>query len=265
VLASVEQHDQRKRLLAEAHRARNRGRERRAISLYRRILREDPRNAEVALRLAPLLARRGESFEAWQLYRSAARELARQKRYKDCLGVYRESCRALPHEFEAWRLRAELELKLGHEDAAYETLLDARAHFRDAHSRAHAIELLTRARVIEPCDPEVVLDHARLYARSDQADAALELLSSLAIRTQAGAQRRIRGLQWRITLSFRHAWLWLNSIWDEWFLPKEKPASLSSFETEFQSYDSFELPPAAPAPEAAAPARLESARTTALR
>ena len=63
-------------LLAEAHRARNRGRERRAIALYKRILLEDPHNADVALRVAPMLARRGNSFEAWQIYRAAARDFA---------------------------------------------------------------------------------------------------------------------------------------------------------------------------------------------
>ena len=50
--------------LAEAHRARNRGRDRRAIALYRRILLEDPHNVDVGLRLAPMLARRGHGFES---------------------------------------------------------------------------------------------------------------------------------------------------------------------------------------------------------
>jgi len=215
VTSPVVRDDTRKRLLGDAQRARNRGRDVRAIALYRRVLRESPRDIDVALRLAPLLARRGEEFEAWQLFRAAARELAQARRYKDCLGVYRDACRALPREFEAWRLRAELELKLGDEEIAYETLLDARAHFRDVRSRAQAIELLTRARVIEPWDAEVVLDLARLYARSDQPDAALDLLSSLARRTGPVCDPRVHALQWRVTLSFRYAWMWVRSVWGQ--------------------------------------------------
>ena len=109
-------HD-RRRLVAEAHRARNRGRDRRAIALYRRVLIEEPRNVDVALRAAPLLAYRGESFEAWQLFRIAVTELLRAKRYEACLGVLREACRCVPHEFDAWRRLARLQLKLGGEDA----------------------------------------------------------------------------------------------------------------------------------------------------
>ena len=216
---------ERKQLLAEAHRARNAGRQRRAIALYRRLLREDPHDVELALRVAPLLARRGESFEAWQHFRDAARTLARRRRFEDCLTVYREACRAIPREYEAWRLRAELELRLGREATALETLLDARVYFRDVGTRGQAIALLTRARALEPWDLEIVLDLALLYARTDQTDAALELLTAMAARCDpedATAARRIRSLQWRITLSPRFAWLWLHAWYDGWGRPTDE-------------------------------------------
>ena len=66
-------------LLAEAHRARNKGRNRAAIRLYKKILIENPQNLDVALRVAPMLAMAGESFEAWQLYRRAALDYAKSK------------------------------------------------------------------------------------------------------------------------------------------------------------------------------------------
>jgi tetratricopeptide (TPR) repeat protein len=200
-------------LLAEAHRARNKGRERRAVALYRRVLLEDPDDAEVALRLAPLLARRGEGFEAWQLYRNAARELSRRKRWEECLNVYREACRFVPYEFEAWRLCAELLIKMRREDVAFEILLEGRTHFRSPSDRAQAIALLSRARTIEPWDVHLVMDLARLYVRADLEDVALELLACLAQRCQGAELRGVRALQWRLTLSFRFAWLWLRSFY----------------------------------------------------
>jgi thioredoxin-like negative regulator of GroEL len=205
-------HDQ---LLSEAHHARNRGRERRAVGLYKRLLLEDPSNVDVALRVAPMLARRGDGFEAWQLYRRAARDLAAARRFEECLVVYREACRFVPWEFEAWRLCAELQLKMGRDDAAFETLIDGRMQFRDAQTRGQAIALLCRARSIEPWDQHVVLDLARLYARGDQSDVALELLACLAPRVNGTALRAARALQWRITLSPRFAWLWLRAVLGE--------------------------------------------------
>ena len=101
----------RKQRLADARRARNVGDERRAISLYKSILIEEPGNTDVALRVAPLLAKRGDAFEAWQLFRGAARDLLRAKRAKEALAVYHVACKWVPHEYDAWRLASELELK----------------------------------------------------------------------------------------------------------------------------------------------------------
>jgi len=210
-LADVRPYD-RKQLITKAHRARNRGRVRQAISLYRRILIEEPRNTEVAIQAAPLLAYHGASFEAWQLFRTAAAELLRSRRAEAGLGVLVEACRCVPHEYEAWLRRARLELKLGREETAYQTLLEGRQHFRTSQTRAQAIALLTRARAIEPWDPEVCIDLARLYMGTEQVEVALELLASLADRVRGLELRRVRALQWRITFSFRDGWRWLCAL-----------------------------------------------------
>ena len=79
-------------LLTEAHRERNRGHDRAAIRLYRRILVENPRNIEVALRVAPMLAWAGEGFEAWQLYRRVALEYARSHVERAAYSVATDAC-----------------------------------------------------------------------------------------------------------------------------------------------------------------------------
>lgn len=199
-------------LLTDAHRARNKGRARAAIRLYRRILVENPHNVEVALRVAPMLAYAGESFEAWQLYRRVALDYARAKQYNECLAVYREACRFVPFEFEAWRLCAELQLKMKKPEGAFETLVEGRMHFGRPQTRAQAIALLSRAREIEPWDDHLLLDLAALYAAHDQADLALELLSTLAVRVEGKMLRRVRILQLRLTLSPRYVLLWLRAF-----------------------------------------------------
>jgi len=199
-------------LLTQAHRARNKGSSRAAIRLYKRILIENPQNLDVALRVAPMLAMAGEEFEAWQLYRRAALELAREKQFAECLAVYREACRFVPHEFDAWRLCAELQLKMNRPEGAFETLIDGRMHFAGPHVRAQAIALLARARTIEPWDDELLLDLARLYASTDQTDTALELLGTLSCRVEGRTLRRVRSLQWRITLSLGDLFLWIRTL-----------------------------------------------------
>lgn len=208
----VETRPSRRQLMALANRARNRRQHRRAISYYRRVLLEEPHNVDVALRLAPLLAAGGDTFEAWQLFRMAAIELRRERRYEACLAALRDACRFVPHEYDAWRMCAELERKLGREECAYDTLLEGRRNFDRPHTRAQAIALLTQARGIEPWDPELALDLARLYAHTGMEAVALEILESLSRRVEGAELRRLRALQLRITCAPQHAWLWLRSL-----------------------------------------------------
>jgi tetratricopeptide (TPR) repeat protein len=235
-------------LLTEAHRARNRGRNRAAIRLYKRILIENPHNFEVALRVAPMLAVAGEEFEAWQLYRRVAREYARERHYSECLAVYREACRFVPYEFDAWRLCAELQLKMNRPEGAFETLVDARMHFGGPNTRAQAIALLARARTIEPWDDDVLLDLAQLYAANDQSDIALELLGTLACRLSGRALRRVRYLQWKITLSFHCLYLWFRALGSREappVSPPQEPIDFTDHGSELISadYDEAQTPP----------------------
>jgi hypothetical protein len=144
-----------------------------------------------------------------------SRATARPSRPGSSTGWRRPSCRCVPHEYDAWRLRAELELKLGREEEAYDTLLEGAQRFDRPHTAVQAIGLLTRARAIEPRDAEVALDLARLYVRAGMIESALALLAALAPCVRGSVLRRVRGLQWRITLSFYHAWRWLAALWQE--------------------------------------------------
>lgn len=200
----------RTRLLDEANRARARGRRRRAIALLRQVHESDPGDAEVAVRLAELLAGEGEHFEAWNLFRGAGKAMLRERQATRSLAIFREATRCLPFEFETWRITAELERKLGRIEDAELTLREARRQFRSRFDRAQAIELLRAIRELSPWDVEVVLDLARLYAQTDQAGRALRVLDALAARSEGEALRRVRFAQWQISRSTVHLRLWLR-------------------------------------------------------
>lgn len=93
-------------------------------------------------------------------------------------------------EPETWRLTAELERKLGRDEDAELTLREARRQFRSRFDQAQAIEILRMIREIAPWDHEIVLDLARLYARTDQPGRALRLLEALAARSEGARLRR---------------------------------------------------------------------------
>ncbi len=204
--------DHRRQLFSEANRARSKGRTQRAVTLFRELLCEDPGDLDVLLRLAPLLAREGEGFEAWSLYRRACKALLAAGRHEACLAAFREANRVLPYEFEAWRLTSELERKLGREREAFETLLEGRRQFRTRFVRAQAIALLELARDIHAWDHEVVLDLARLYVQTGQIAQALRLLDGALAHATPSQLGDVRWAQLQATRSPRYLMLWIRQL-----------------------------------------------------
>lgn len=188
-----------------------RGRRRRAIAGYRRVLAAEPGNTVVHGRLAPLLAADGQVFDAWLSFRAVAQACMREKKLREARDAWRAAAEALPDKLDAWLAVARAERRLGDPDAARAALLAGRDRMRSARRRPEAIHLLRQARELRPWDPDVVIDLARLLARSGQRSEAETLLEGLAERSGNAERRRVRRAQWRIAPSLGTAWLWLRA------------------------------------------------------
>src|SRR5262245_31145506 len=181
----------RSRLLEEAARAASGRRNARAVALYRWVLAVEPHNADVHLKLAPLLARRGERFDAWQSFQSAARAYLRNGQPDRALAIYRQATAALPREVQAWSAVARLQHRAGRPRDAVETLLEGSARLRRRRWRPRAIHLLRLAREIDPGHVDSVCELARLLAGSQQREEARVLLRGLAQRCGGARLRRV--------------------------------------------------------------------------
>jgi len=202
----------RKRLLDAAAVARRKGRVRRAVRLYRQVLAAEPQNAELHARLAPLLAARGQHFDAWRSYQRALGHLATIQKIEPAVVLAREATGALPRCVEAWETLARLERDRDNPKAALEALMAGRRALRGRRYRPQAIALLRRARELDPGNEDIAIDLARLLHRNDQKDEALLLLDKLFERSDARGRRRARGAQWRIETSLLHTWRYLQAL-----------------------------------------------------
>lgn len=202
----------RARLLAEATRARRKGKARKAVALYREILGAEPDYVDVHRRLAPLLARTRQREEAWTSYRRAAEGLERQGFVERAIGVYREAAHHLPRESAVWLAIAELELKRGRRADAVAALCSGRSQLRSRAERVEAIRLLERAREVDPGAFEPSFDLAGLLAKSGERAQACELLEALARGRSGRALRRVRGRQLNLSPGLRTLWRWLRSL-----------------------------------------------------
>jgi len=201
----------RRATLDEATREERRGRPKRAIALYRRVLAVEPGNVELHSRLAPLLAETGQSFDAWLSFRTVARAHMRRKALDQALAVWRRAAAALPDRVETWLAVARLERRLGREQRAVDALLAGRRRLHRRRQRSEAIHLLCEARQVRPWDADLVIDLAELLSASKRRPEAEDLLDALAGRTGGAMRRRVRAVQWRIAPSLSRAWLWLRA------------------------------------------------------
>lgn len=198
-------------LLAAADRAIAKGRSRKAVCLYRRVLALDPADHVIHGKLAPLLAKRRQRSEAWASFVAAGEGYLHEDRFDKALSIYLQAARHLPLQLEAWEAIASLHCELRQPADAVQALLDGCRHFRGRKHRREAIRLLRRIREIEPWHFEASFTLVRLLTRTGAKAEAERLLHSLAVRMQGWQLRRVRGAQFRMTPSIAAAWQWLRA------------------------------------------------------
>lgn len=201
----------RKRILAAAVKARRKGRRKKALDLYQRVLQWEPHNHDIHRRIAPLLAQTRQPEDALKSFQLAAAGLADQGFSEQAIGVYKEAARYLPLQVDVWEAIANLQVALRRRHDAVKTLLEGRKHFRGRKRRSEAIRLLVGARKVNPDDYDATLELARTIGRSNRAKAT-RLFEHVAARCSGRKLRRVRGAHFRVTPTPRMAGRWLRAL-----------------------------------------------------
>ncbi len=214
----------RQKILQAAARAHAKKRSRKAISLYRRVLAVEPSNGELHAKIAPLLARRRERFDAWLSFRAAAQGMLRTGKPERAMAVFTEAARYVPDEVESWVSLAKLQRNQGQAQQAIKTLTRGLRHFRSRRQRSQAVYLLRQVREIEPWNLDAVLELARRLGKMDQRDEADILLCTLARRVSGRKLRRVRSAQWRLRPTPSHSWLVIKAAFSTEVPPRRSRA-----------------------------------------
>jgi tetratricopeptide (TPR) repeat protein len=203
----------RRRIMQDAARAREKGKSKKALALYRRVLEFEPENTDLHRKVAPLFAQTRQTAEARSSYLRAVAALVREGFTEQATGLYREALNYMPRDAEMWSAMADLQLKRGQRPDAIQTLLRGRHRLRRREDRAHAIRLLLRAHEIQPFRFDVTFDLAGLLAKAPGGRRrAFELLDGLAARVRGRHLRRVRGRQFRMAPGLRGAGRWLRAL-----------------------------------------------------
>jgi tetratricopeptide (TPR) repeat protein len=179
-------------ILAAAESARARGRTRKAIAEYRKILEVDPHDHETHGKIAPLLAKKRQLRDAWSSFVTAGEGYLRDGYTDKALAVYTHAARCMPRQIEAWETIARLQVERERRPDAIKALLDGSRHFRGRKLRIQGLRLLRRACEIEPGHFEATFQLGKRLAKAGEKQEARWLLDGLANWARGRNLRRVR-------------------------------------------------------------------------
>ncbi|HTO70056.1 MAG TPA: tetratricopeptide repeat protein [Myxococcota bacterium] len=198
--------------MARAAKAEGRGKRKKAIAEYRKILAQEPDNPAILVKLAALLAQTKQFDEARSRFQAAAESYARDEFDEKSLAVYRQAVMYLPKHVELWERIAQLDVKRERTPEAIRDLLDGSAKFNRRSERQKAIRLLRMAVKVEPWQFEATMRLAKLLAKEGARPEARHLYDGLCLRNRGRYLRRARGALFRLSPTPAAAWRWLRAV-----------------------------------------------------
>lgn len=204
-------HYDRAHSLDRAAKLSGKGRKKKAIEEYRKVLAHEPENAGILTKVAVLEAEMRHYQEAWQFFVRAAESWKKQGFVDRQYAVYKQAAGYMPREVELWETLARLDIERGKAPDAVRVLLEGRKHFAGRKLREYAIRLLRAATKIEPWHFEATFDLATLLKKEGNKREAIRLFEGLAERSRGKKLRRVRGALFSLSPSPAAAWRWTRA------------------------------------------------------
>ncbi|HET7823951.1 MAG TPA: tetratricopeptide repeat protein [Anaeromyxobacter sp.] len=201
----------RSELVAEADRARARGRVRKAVAGYRKALESDPSDPSLNVKLAPLLARIGDAEGGARCFRAAAKKHL-DAGFTDRAAAVNLTATAIFPLDEGFRLElSRLNVLRGRRQDALQTLIEGGKVLARARRPDAAASLLGRALEIEPWHLDTCLALVPVLARNGAGKSAHKLVEGLLQRYRGPARKRIRWAAFRAWPGAGTFWRWLRA------------------------------------------------------
>lgn len=196
--------------LAAAEKARSRGRVRKAVRCYLKVLEHAPEDHVVRSKVAPLLARVGRWEEARLNFDKAAGGYLDAGFVPKAIAVWTVAAQTFPEQVDYWERIANEQVKRGKRQDAVLALLQGRSMLRKKRQRPLATLLLRQVLELEAGHVDATLDLATLLRRDCTREEAKRLLAGLLVRIGKvrSLRRRVRFAQFWVEPSLRLALDW---------------------------------------------------------
>lgn len=195
--------------LATAEKARARGRVRKAVRWFRKVLEHQPNDLQVRAKIAPLLARLGRWDEARTNFDKSAEGFLAAGFAPKAIAVWTVAAETFPEHVEYWERIANEQVVRGRRQDAVLALLQGRARLRKKGQRPMAMLLLRQVLALDGVHLEATLDLADLLRRDGVFHEAERLVAGLlTVVVRRSERRRVHFALFRLEPSFRGALNW---------------------------------------------------------
>jgi tetratricopeptide (TPR) repeat protein len=197
--------------MSRAAKAEGRGKRKKAIAEYRKVLAQEPDNPVILVKLAGLLALTKQLDEARLKFGAAVETYEKQGFDEKAVSVLRQAVTFLPKRVELWERIAQIDVRRERAPEAIRDLLEGSGKFRKRSERQSAIRLLRMAVKVEPWQFEATLSLARLLAKAGAKPEARRCYQGLCERNRAARLRKVRGAMFRMSPTPAAAWRWARA------------------------------------------------------
>jgi tetratricopeptide (TPR) repeat protein len=197
--------------MSRAAKAEGRGKRKKAIAEYRKVLAQESDNPVIQVKLAALLAQTKQPDEARLKFLAAVETYEKQGFDEKAVAVLRQAVTFMPKRVEFWERIAQIDVRRERPPEAIRDLLEGAGKFRKRSECQSAIRLLRMAVKIEPWQFESSMSLARLLAKAGAKPEARRLYEGLCERNRALRLRKVRAAMLRMSPTPAAAWRWARA------------------------------------------------------
>lgn len=201
----------RRSILAAAATAQGKGKSKKALAEYQKVLAMEPDNPTLLMKAAVLFAETRQPKEAWGSFSRAAELFRKDGFVEKWSSAWTQAVMYFPRSADAWLALAEAKAERGVPADAAASLLAGSRNFKRRKDRDARVRLLQEAFRLTAYGFDVTLEYAAALVGAGERKEAVELLEKLAERTTGVKHRKVRGRLFRLSPTPAAAWRWARA------------------------------------------------------
>jgi tetratricopeptide (TPR) repeat protein len=200
----------RREVLASADKFRLRGKYKKAIAEYRRLIAEDAADADAHSKIAQLLVKLRKRDEALKSFRAAAEGFVARGFVDRAIAMYSQAAAAFPEEPFLWEQLGRLNYERGRRAEGVKALIVGASHLT-RRKRSEAAKLLVHALKYEPLHVDATLALCGILKKDGRKPEAKKLLEELTKEIRGPAQARVRAAELKLFPGLSSFFRWVRA------------------------------------------------------